>query len=521
MIDNERPLPEIPESKAVSKKRTRLSLVWVIPIVAALAGTWVAVTRILSEGPKITITFASADGLEAGKTKIQYNGVEIGTISTIRLSDDHQHVITTAAMAPKTESFLLQDTKFWVVRPRISGATVSGLGTLISGAYVTLEIGHSQEKGREFVAMETPPVITSDVPGRYFVLKAPDLGSLDNGTPIFFRRLQVGEVASYELDKDGQGVTVKIFVRAPYDQYVNPNTHFWQASGMDVSLSAEGLKVETQSVMSMMIGGIAFETAATGPVLPPAEANRVFTLYRDRTEAFKLPAHNPQTYLLVFKESVRGLAAGAPVEFQGVTVGEVVSLQAQFDRKTFKVSIPVTVQLDPAAFGVHMLNMDATQSAAAHRQLVEGMAARGVRAQLRSGNVLTGALYVALDFFPKSPPVTLDWSKEPVEFPTISGQLGAVMDNAADIMVKLDQLPLKQITDNLQKVLTDLDSTLISGHSTLDNANKLIEPNSELGVELGSTLEEVRGAAQAVRVLTEYLERHPEALIRGKTEESK
>ena len=230
---------------------------------------------------------------------------------------------------------------------------------------------------------------------------------------------------------------------------------------------------------------------------------------------------NPQTYQLVFNESVRGLEVGAPVEFQGVTVGEVVKLQAQFDRKTFKVSIPVTVRLDPAAFGVQMLNMDATQSAAVHRQLVEGMSARGVRAQLRSGNILTGALFVALDFFPKAPPVHLDWSKEPVEFPTIPGQLSAVMDNAADVMLKLDQLPLKQITDNLQKVLVDLDGTLVSGHSTLDNANKLIEPNSELGVQLGSTLEEVRGAAQSVRVLSDYLARHPEALIRGKTEESK
>ena len=356
MTDNDKSLPEVPEARAVSRKRTRLSLVWLIPIVAAAAGTWVAVTRILSEGPKITITFASADGLEAGKTKIQYNGVEIGTITAIRLSDDHRHVITTAAMAPKTESFLLDDTKFWVVRPRISGATVSGLGTLISGAYITLEIGQSQ-KEREFVAIETPPVIASDIPGRFFVLKAPDLGSLDTGTPIFFRRLPVGEVTSYELDRDGQALTVKVFVRAPYDQYVSPNTRFWHASGMDVSLSAEGLKVETQSVLSMLIGGIAFETAATGAVLPPADADSVFTLFRDRAEAFKAAARYPQTYVLVFGESVRGLEPGAPVEFKGVPIGEVVSLRAQLDLQKFEFSVPVTIHVDPEAFGVRMVNV--------------------------------------------------------------------------------------------------------------------------------------------------------------------
>ncbi len=249
MPDRDPPLPSVPQSRSVPKKRTRLSLVWVIPIVAAIVGAWVAVTRVLSEGPKITIVFRSAEGLEAGKTKIHYNGVDIGTVTDIRLSEDHQRVITTVQMAPKTQGFLVEDTKFWVVRPRISGANVTGLGTLISGAYIGVEIGSSKETKSDFVALETPPVITGETPGRFFILKTPDLGSLDTGTPIFFRRLQVGQVASYELDKDGKNLTVKVFVQAPYDQYVNPDTRFWHASGVDVSLSANGLTVQTQSVL--------------------------------------------------------------------------------------------------------------------------------------------------------------------------------------------------------------------------------------------------------------------------------
>src|ERR1700732_4654357 len=202
MPDRDRPLPPVPESKGVPKSRTRLSLVWFIPILAALVGEYVAVTRVLAEGPVITLVFQSAESLEAGKTKIHYNGVDIGTATAIRLSEDHKRVIITAQMAPKTEGFLAEDTKFWVVRPRVSGANVTGLGTLISGAYIGLEIGASKEHKRDFVALETPPVVTGDLPGRLFVLKTPDLGSLDNGTPVYFRRLQVGEVASYELDKD-------------------------------------------------------------------------------------------------------------------------------------------------------------------------------------------------------------------------------------------------------------------------------------------------------------------------------
>src|SRR5207249_6616531 len=197
MPDPNTPPPAVPESRMVTKKKTRLSLVWFIPIVAALVGVWVAVTRILSEGPEITIVFKSAEGLEANKTKIHYNGVDVGTVTAIRLSGDHRRVIATAEMAPKTESFLVDGTQFWVVSPRISGATVSGLGTLLSGAYIGMEIGQSKEKKREFVALAAPPVVAGDVPGRFFVLETSNLGSLDYGTPLYFRRLEVGQVVSY------------------------------------------------------------------------------------------------------------------------------------------------------------------------------------------------------------------------------------------------------------------------------------------------------------------------------------
>ncbi|HJU11780.1 MAG TPA: MlaD family protein, partial [Candidatus Binataceae bacterium] len=238
MPDERTQSPQVPESRMLSKKRTRISLVWVIPLFAAAVGAWVALTRIESEGPKITLVFGSAEGLEAGKTKIEYKGVDVGTLMSIRLSDDHQHVIAAAQMAPRTEDFLVEDTQFWVVRPRISGASVTGLGTLISGAYIGMEIGGSKREKRDFVALETPPIVTGEQPGRYFVLKTPNLGSLDIGTPVFFRRLQVGQIASYSLDQNGRRFTIKIFIKAPYDQYVSSNTRFWQASGVDMQLSA-------------------------------------------------------------------------------------------------------------------------------------------------------------------------------------------------------------------------------------------------------------------------------------------
>jgi len=515
-------VPYVPESRNVPGKRTRLSLVWIVPIVAAIAGVWVAVTRILAEGPKITIVFRSAEGLEAGKTKIHYNGVDVGTLAAIRLSDDHQRVIATAQMAPKTESFLVDDTKFWVVTPRIAGGTVSGLGTLLSGAYIGMEIGQAKEKRRDFVALAEPPVVTGDVPGRFFMLKTSTLGSLEYGTPIYFRRLQVGEVASYVLDDDGQGLTVKVFVKAPYDQYVTPNTRFWHASGIDLSLTASGLSVQTQSLVSMLIGGIAFETPATGPVLPAAAADTVFTLYGDRNEAFQLPARDPQTFQLVFKQSVRGLTVGAPVEFHGIPIGHVVALDAQVDVKTFEFSVPVTVVVDATRFGVKVVELEpGADMATVRRKLLENFVAHGARAQLRSGSLLTGAMYVAIDFFPDASAVTMDWSRKPVEFPTVPGELEGIEASITKIVKKLDTVPIQAIGDDLKKAIVHLDETLVSARGTFDSATRLVAPDSTLDTELNTTLQELSRAARGLRVLADYLERHPEALVRGKTGEAK
>jgi paraquat-inducible protein B len=529
MPDRDPPMPSVPDSRTVQKKNTRLSLVWIIPIVAALLGVWVGVARIRSEGPKITILFQSAEGLEAGKTKINFRGVDIGTITAIRLTEDHQRVIATAQMTPRTEDFLVEDTRLWVVRPRISGANVTGLGTLISGAYIGIEIGNSKEPKRDFVALETPPIVTGNAPGRFFVLKTSDLGSLDTGTPVFFRRLQVGQVSSYMLDKDGKFFTLKVFVRAPYDQFVTANTRFWQASGIDVSLSASGLSVQTQSLLSILIGGIAFESPPSGAVLPAAEANTLFTLFSDRTEAFRPAARSPQTYRLIFKDSVRGMVPGAPVEFRGIPIGEVADVRAQIDLKTFQFSVPVTIRLDPQRLGVKVVEgASGADLERMRRKLIDALVAHGGRAQLRTGNLLTGSVFVAIDFFPGAAPATVDWSQTPVELPTIPGQLQVMETKVTDIINKLDKMPLQQIGDELTKTIAELDQTLVaargtlvSARGTIDNANNFVEPNSVQSQELDGTLREVSGAARSLRVLADYLQRHPEALLRGKPGEAK
>ena len=522
MADERTTLPTVPQSRGVSPRRTRLSVVWIIPIVAAALGVWVAVTRILSEGPEITITFASAEGLEAGKTKISYKGVDVGTITKIRLSEDHMRVIANAQMAPKTEDFLTDDTQFWVVRPRISGATVSGLSTLISGSYIGMEIGNSKTSKREFIALETPPVVSEGVPGRFFVLKTSSLGSLDIGTPLFFRHLQVGQIASYRLDKSGRNFVMRVFVKAPYDQYVNPNTRFWQASGIDVQLSASGLTVRTESLLSILIGGVAFETPVDTEVLSPADAEAVFTLYSSRAEAYEPPPKHPQTYQVIFKESVRGLLPGAPVDLRGIKIGQVTDVRAQIDLKTAQFSVPVTIELDPQRLGVAVFGQPSpAELEAARRRVIDSLVAHGVRAQLRTGNLLTGAALVAFDFFPSAKPVSVDWSQKPVQLPTIPGDLQTTERKVEDIVDKIDQMPFIEIGDELKNALGQLNLTLVSARGTLNTADSMISPDSPQAQELSSTLMEISRMARSLRVLADYLEQHPEALIRGKKGEAK
>ena len=530
MPDNNPSLSQIPEAKTVPKKRTRLSLVWVIPIVAAVAGVWIAVTKYLERGPEITIVFSSADGLVANKTKVNYNGLDIGTLTAIHLADDHRHVIATASMVPKTKDYLVKDMKFWVVKPRMSGLNITGLGTLLSGNYIGVQLGQSKESERHYTALESPP-LTGDVPGRTFMLKTTKLGSLGEGTPIYFRQIQAGQVVSYELDKDGNNLNVKIFVQSPYDQFVTPDTRFWQASGVNLSLSAAGLKVQTESVMSILAGGIAFETPVSDTPLPPALADAAFTLFDDRTEAFRPPPRDPQTYLVVFKQSVRGLTVGAPVEIGGVQIGEVTDIQAQFDGKSAEFSVPVTILVDPPRFGVKLLNFPkGGDLAESHKKVMETMVARGMRMELKTGSLISGALFVAVDFYPDAPPVTLDWSQNPVELPTRAGQLEAIEDSVASLIKNLDLTvaTTRGTMTNVDGLIVNLNTTLgttrgaiTNADALLNNASMMIAPDSVLNAELNSMLHQGGDAAQSLRVLLDYLERHPEALIRGKTGEAK
>lgn len=544
MADGLPPEPnDIPRAVPVPKRRWAISIVWIIPLVAALLGGWVVLHFLLQRGPTITIEFHNAEGLEAGKTKVRYKDVDIGTVKAIDISRDRTHVVVTAEMARQAEAFLVEDTKFWVVRPRVTLNSISGLGTLLSGAYIGLDAGKSQAERSEFKGLEAPPPIPSDVPGRRFVLHAEDVGSLYVGAPVYFRRVEVGSVTGYKLDDDGKGVTLEIFVNAPNDRFVTTNARFWHASGIDVSVEGTGIKVNTESLTSIIVGGISFQAPPESAPGEQAPSNAEFELYSNKTAALKRTGQEVHTYLLYFKESLRGLSPGAQVDFHGIPLGEVRTVSFEYDREAKTLRFPVQIDIYPERLRSRY-RPGAPQMSAMERDpkvLLNRMVARGLRAQLKSGNLLTGQLYVALDFFPDAPKASIDWDKTPPVLPTVSGPFEDLQQTIGSIVKRLDKVPLdvigqdasralKSLNTTLQganKLVAQLDATVVpemrgtleQARKALGNAEKTLSSESPVQENLQDTLTQVSRAARSLQSLADYLSRHPEALIRGKTGE--
>ncbi len=552
----EEDLEVLPQATAVPSNRARYSAVWIVPVIAALVAIGIAAERFLSEGPTVTIIFKSADGIEAGKTFVKYKEVNIGQVTAVRLTEDLSSVEVTAKIAKSAAPLMVEDARFWVVRPRVSLSGISGLSTLLSGNYIGFEAGTSDKRRRHYMGSEVPPVITEGVAGRQFVLNARDLGSLGIGSPVYFRRIPVGQVVAYELTPDGKAVAIRIFINAPYDRFVEKGSRFWNASGLNVTLGANGLDVQTQSLVSMLEGGVAFETPPPSRDTAPAAADAAFTLYDDRATAMKEYESIAVRYVIHFSESVRGLSVGAPVTFFGVPVGEVTGVGLYFNERTLEARPRVDVTLFPERMIANLpvpqeraLTLDARNPALRHAIMRRMIEERGLRAQLVTASLVTGARLVALEYFPKAPKATIDWSATPPELPAVASALPSIEAKIGSILDRLDRVPFDAIGADLKENLVELKQTLKDASSmlrtidvevvpalksTLDDASRalgsaermltsteanLVGPSAPGQLALRAALQELARAARSLRVLADYLERHPEAVIRGKTGE--
>jgi paraquat-inducible protein B len=533
---------QVPTPAVGKRRRWAVSFVWAVPVIALLIGLSLVVQAIRQQGPTITVTFATAEGIEPGKTKVKFKDVDIGEVKGVHLADDRSRVVVTIDLIKSAEPFAVADSRFWVVRPRLAGTQVSGLATLLSGSYIGVDAGRSNDQQREFTGLEEPPVVASDVPGRRFTLHAADVGSLDAGSPVYFRRVLVGHIESFALDAAGRGITLQVWVNSPYDRFVTTDTRFWQASGLDVRIDAGGVQVQTQSLATILMGGIAFESPLASTNVTPADANTEFTLAADRAQAMKKPDGQPVPLILVFHQSVRGLTADAPVDFRGVDLGSVKSIGIAYDQKTRGFNSTVAVDIYPQRLIAAGASLPASKEHDRGHTILTELVAHGLRAQLRSGNLLTGQLFVAIDFFPDAPAVQMNADAEPLELPTVPSDLEELHQQISSILRKIDQIPVATLSEDAHRTMTSLDAAIrhIDAMATRTNADVLpqlramleqtgksmeavqasLAPDAPLEQDTRKALNGVAEASRSLKALADSLERHPEALVRGKKGQS-
>ncbi len=544
------PIPE-PETH----RGSRFSIVWLIPLLAAVIGVWLAVKAIRETGPTITIVFKSAEGLVPGKTEIKYKDVTVGKVQSIRLSEDLAQVLVSAAMSREVAAHLTGETIFWIVRARVAVGEVSGISTLLSGAYIGMSPGSKGKIVHRFEGEEKPPAISRGTPGRQFSLRSEQLGSLDIGSPVYYRQVKVGRVTNVDMAEDGTGVFLDIFVEAPYHNQVTSRSRFYNASGLNVKIGADGVRIDTPSLASLLVGGISFFTAENINTEPSPPMDQIFTLYSSRDAANAASFSYREYYLLYFDETVRGLSAGAPVDFYGIKIGEVVSIRLLFDQDTLTFRIPVLIAIEPDRIEL------AGELAIPEYKVMEKLVGKGMRVQQRIGNLLTGQYYVSMRIHPDTQPQTIRTDDIYPVLPTIPNTVEEITATAKRLLDRFNSFPMEETLedirdaarqvktmtgsktlesaidnidesfDTFKKVASDLNDdtlpringmldqarhSLALGEKALATANTVLGEGAPIVYNLNNLLRELQEAARAVEALADYLERHPDAIVFGK-----
>ena len=542
-------------------KRTGFQPIWIIPIIAALIAAFLGWRAIEARGPTITITFNTADGMQAGQTKVRHKAVDLGTIKSVTLDDDMTKVKVEIEMQRTAARYLTNNARFWVVRPRIGFGGVSGLDTLLSGAYIELDPGALDGSSkRDFTGLEAPPAIRSDEPGRTFTLTTSLIGAISSGSPVFYRNLNVGEVLGYELDHAGKQFTVQTFIRKPYYKFVHDESQFWNASGVTLDFGSGGVKLQIESLQAIIAGGVAFDTFDNAPSSAEAAEGHSFELRSSAANATSASLTRRVPVMTHFDSSVSGLAVDAAVQLFGIQVGSVKDIQLKFDPKS--VALPyVSVRLDIEMGRVFRDRVVPDEEVP---RVVRLLVAKGLRASLQSANLLTGQMLVSLEFVPDAPPVEAVMEDGMFVIPTVGGGIANITTNLSQITKALATLPLAQIADNLNSTLKgasalanskDLHdalqsmSSLMSSaqdvvrkvnngvtpalkqlpqiaqglQSTIERTNKLIGSadtgygaDSQFKRDLDRLMGQLSDTARSLRILADFLDQNPSALIRGR-----
>jgi paraquat-inducible protein B len=513
------------EAEVIVSERRRISAVWLVPIVALVLGFWMVIHTLQSQGPEITIVFSSGEGIEADKTKIKFRAVEVGRVESVGLADDLESVVVTAQLDKAAAPLLREDTQFWVVRPRVGPGGVSGLGTLLSGGYIQLASGTGEEGRREFEGMDAPPVTPTGTPGLNFRMVGEHAGSVGLGDPILYEGFRVGRIESAEFDVASRKMHYGAFIEAPYDDLVTSATRFWNASGLSLSVTADGIQVQTASLEALLVGGVAFGLPEEVEPGRPVEAGKVFELYPDYASVKERPYRYSLEYVVGFPQSVRGLRPGAPVEYRGIRMGRVERVlltEMAGQGLTGKGEpIPVLIRLEPGRLELP----DSEEGTATLTRVIETAVRRGLRATLSTGSLITGSLFVYFDMYPDEPPAEMGSFAGHPTIPTIAGGLEGIQVRLSTLLDKLNALPLEDLLDGADRLLADVDAIVASEdmqslpaslEATLAELRDMLDSvstDSAMQERLRRTMIEFDRTLQSLRDLLETLEEQPNALI--------
>jgi paraquat-inducible protein B len=542
MSDNDQSPPSDTTSSAVLRPRGWFSWVWVAPLAAAAIVAWLAIRGLEDRGPLVTIAFTEAEGLEAGETKVRHKDVDIGTVEKVTLTPDMGRVLVQARMRRSVADHLTEGARFWIVRPRVGIGGISGLSTLVSGAYIEMYPGDGPAE-RNFVGLDEPPTLQPEAPGRSFTLRAADLGQIAEGSAISYRGVPVGEVEGFALDPSSKQIEIYAFVRAPYEHLVHPQTRFWNSGGVDMSLGAQGLRFRAESLQQLLSGGVTFDTPDSALDGTPSQEGSVFRLYANQSDASQDPRGPSLVYRILFQGGGH-LGPGSAVELQGVEVGQVTDSKLQYDDATNTTQMLATIQIDPSRLQIVHRRADASaEPTDALRARIEKLVVRGLRAQLQTANFLTGNQLISLDIVHDAAAARIEHVDGFNQLPSVSSSdLSAILASVNSVLHHIDSATagpelghaikeLDRTLSNLDRLTHDvepqikplLDSlreTADATQRTLQAADGMLGGRASGNADLSRLVRELTDAARSIRALTDYLDRHPESLIRGRKGES-
>lgn len=527
-------------STSKARKFTGISPVWIVPLLALAVALWMVWQDTRGTGPTITVAVGDAEGIEAGKTQVKVRNVDVGQVTEVRLSEDFSSAVIEVAMNEGTERMLNPDTRIWVVKPRIGRQGISGLGTLLSGAYIRLQPGESKEQQSHFKALEQPPVTSQETPGRRLNLTSEGQTSVTVGDSVQYQGFTVGQVEQSEFLVDERQTRYQIFVKAPYDELITENTRFWLQRGVSIQWNSQGLDLALGSIESLLGASVTFGVPEGQPRGDKLTSEQEFELFESLEEAKQQGYIHGIDYVVLLDESVAGLEKGAPVQFKGVRVGTVREVPLRWfpengDEAPLK-RIPILIRFEPE----RLRGLVADTDIESWEKRLPELFKQGLRANIRASNLLTNTLFVDVRFYPNADEESVDdkFAGYPV-MPAMASDFARLEEKLTALMEKFNQLPLEQGLNDFSAAMSSVDSTAKKLDSVSESLAAIVEQpqmkqlpqllqqnliqlkeltgsfneGSPTRQQLNQTLTEIEQLSRELKPVIELLQEQPNSLI--------